>query len=44
METPLIKWTGSKLPIATKITSYFPNEIETYYKSVVGGVSVFLDY
>lgn len=41
MNTPLIKWTGSKRPIAAKITSYFPKEIETYYEPFVGGGSVF---
>ena len=41
MNTPLIKWTGSKLPIAAKIISYFPKEIETYYEPFVGGGSVF---
>lgn len=41
MNTPLIKWTGSKRPIAEKITSYFPKEIETYYEPFVGGGSIF---
>lgn len=41
MNTPLIKWTGSKRHIAEKITSYFPKEIKTYYEPFVGGASVF---
>lgn len=41
MRMPLIKWTGSKRPIAKKIISYFPKEIETYYEPFLGGGSVF---
>ena len=41
INTPLIKWTGSKRLIAAKITSYFPEEIETYYEPFLGGGSVF---
>jgi DNA adenine methylase len=41
MNTPLIKWTGSKRSIASKIISYFPKEVETYYEPFVGGGSVF---
>jgi DNA adenine methylase len=41
MNSPLIKWTGSKRSIAAKITSYFPEEIETYYEPFLGGGSVF---
>lgn len=41
MNTPLIKWTGSKRPIAEKIVSHFPKEIETYYEPFIGGGSVF---
>jgi DNA adenine methylase len=41
MNTPLIKWTGSKRPIASKIISYFPLNIETYYETFLGGGSVF---
>lgn len=41
MNTPLIKWTGSKRPIAAKIISFFPQEIRTYYEPFVGGGSVF---
>lgn len=41
MNTPLIKWTGSKRAIAAKIISYFPKKIETYYEPFVGGGSVF---
>ncbi len=41
MNTPLIKWTGSKRPIASKIISYFPKNIETYYEPFLGGGSVF---
>lgn len=41
VNTPLIKWTGSKRPIAKKIVSYFPRDIETYYEPFLGGGSVF---
>lgn len=41
MNTPLIKWTGSKRHIAEKIISYFPDDIETYYEPFIGGGSVF---
>lgn len=41
MNTPLIKWTGSKRSMAAKIISYFPNEIKTYYEPFCGGGSVF---
>ena len=41
MNSPLIKWTGSKRSISSKITSYFPEYIETYYEPFVGGGSVF---
>lgn len=41
VNTPLIKWTGSKRPIAHKIVSYFPRDIETYYEPFLGGGSVF---
>lgn len=41
MNTPLIKWTGSKRPISKKIISYFPRNIETYYEPFLGGGSVF---
>ena len=41
MNTPLIKWTGSKRPIASKIISYFPKEINCYYEPFLGGGSVF---
>ncbi len=38
-----MKWTGSKRPIAPKIISYFPDEIDTYYEPLVGGGSVFFE-
>jgi len=41
MNTPLIKWTGSKRPIASKIVSYFPKNIDCYYEPFLGGGSVF---
>ena len=41
MNTPLIKWTGSKRPIAEQIVSYFPKSIETYYEPFLGGGSIF---
>lgn len=40
MKQPLMKWTGSKRPIAELIASYFPTEIEYYYEPFVGGGSV----
>ena len=43
MHQPLIKWTGSKRPLAPKIISYFPDEIDTYYEPFVGGGSVFFE-
>lgn len=43
MNTPLIKWTGSKRPIAQKIISHFPKNIETYYEPFLGGGSVFFE-
>lgn len=39
--SPLIKWTGSKRPIAQKIIDYFPNEINVYHEPFLGGGSVF---
>lgn len=43
MNTPLIKWTGSKRPIANKIISFFPKTIENYYEPFLGGGSVFFE-
>lgn len=43
MNTPLIKWTGSKRPMAKKIISYFPDEITIYYEPFIGGGSVFFE-
>ena len=41
MNTPFIKWTGSKRHIAKIIISYFPKDIEVYYEPFLGGGSVF---
>ena len=41
VNTPLIKWTGSKRRIAEKIVSYMPKDIGTYYEPFLGGGSVF---
>lgn len=41
MNTPLIKWTGSKRLMATKIISFFPKDIDCYYEPFLGGGSVF---
>jgi len=41
MNQPFIKWTGSKRPIAEKIISFFPKEIDTYYEPFLGSGSVF---
>lgn len=43
MKTPLIKWTGSKRPIAKKIISFFPREMDCYYEPFLGGGSVFFE-
>lgn len=43
MNQPLMKWTGSKRPIAKEIISYFPNTINNYYEPFVGGGSVFFE-
>lgn len=40
MNSPLIKWTGSKRSIANQITSFFPTDITTYYEPFLGGGSV----
>lgn len=39
---PIIKWSGSKRPLAEEIIKYFPNDIETYYEPFIGGGSVFI--
>lgn len=41
INTPLIKWTGSKRPIASRIISFFPKDIDCYYEPFLGGGSVF---
>ena len=43
MNTPLIKWTGSKRSIASTIVKYFPDNIDTYYEPFLGGGSVFFE-
>lgn len=43
MNSPLIKWTGSKRPIAKRLTNYFPHTINTYYEPFLGGGSVFFE-
>jgi len=40
LETNILKWTGSKRPIADKIIQNFPSEIDTYYEPFCGGCSV----
>lgn len=38
---PVIKWSGSKRPIAASIIARFPKKIKTYYEPFCGGASVF---
>ena len=40
MFQPVIKWSGSKRPIAQNIVDLFPREIDTYYEPFCGGASV----
>lgn len=40
---PIIKYTGSKRPIAPEIVSTFPSEIETYYEPFIGGAHVLIN-
>lgn len=40
MFEPVIKWSGSKRSQASKILTYFPKEIHTYYEPFCGGASV----
>ena len=40
-KSPLIKWTGSKSSISSKIIKYFPENINVYYEPFLGGGSVF---
>lgn len=42
MNTPFIKWTGSKRYISKEIISHFPKNIDIYYEPFLGGGSVFL--
>ena len=42
MFQPAIKWSGSKRSQASKIVSYFPNDIKTYYEPFCGGCSIFM--
>ena len=37
---PVIKWSGSKRPIAQEIVDFFPREINNYYEPFCGGASV----
>ncbi len=43
MNSPLIKWTGSKRSISNDIIKYFPKKIKIYYEPFVGGGSVFFN-
>jgi DNA adenine methylase len=38
--SPVIKWTGSKRPLAPEILNHFPQEIDTYYELFCGGCSI----
>ena len=40
MFQPVIKWSGSKRPIAQDIVDLFPREINNYYEPFCGGASV----
>lgn len=40
MFQPVIKWSGSKRPIAQEIVNLFPREINNYYEPFCGGASV----
>lgn len=40
MFQPVIKWSGSKRPIAQEIVNHFPREINNYYEPFCGGASV----
>ncbi len=37
---PVIKWTGSKRPIAQSVTDRFPDEYTAYYEPFIGGGSI----
>lgn len=36
----IIKWTGTKRPLAEEIVSYFPKQINTYYEPFIGSGAV----
>ena len=40
MFQPVIKWSGSKRSQADEIIKYFPTNIDTYYKPLIGGGSI----
>lgn len=41
---PAIKWSGSKRPIAKKLVSLIPSDIDTYYEPFCGSCAVLVQY